>query len=237
MNRFLSHKRAYPSPRLEVLLRIPNTRLVSSDMLGDEFRSGRVPIYVLDKVLMTPKETTIAIDPQIKTLWITKELCDEPILHEMISQRIGTDRTGFRIFTKESRIREVSVADSVDEELVEILNHILSVASFSNVSQQELMVLAEFLLISRLAGNTLEYPFSKLVTFDQGIVVLKPQDIITCTGLRKIVRTRRMLLQDKVIQVTIRICNRLFKSLQTHPEYKQKQHLINPLIHKWRKIL
>ena len=100
-------------------------------MLSSEFRGGRVPIYVLDRVLMTPAELSVAIDPTIKTLWITKDICDEPIQHEMFSEQIGTDRTAFRLFTKESRIRHVEVADSVDEELVEILSHILSVASFS----------------------------------------------------------------------------------------------------------
>lgn len=238
MNRYLSqHKQQYPSPRLEVLLKMPETRLVSSDLLNKEFRQGRIPIYVLDRDMMTESEKMFTIDPNIKTLWVTKKICDVPIQYEMYSQTIGTDRTAFKIWTSSEKIRDITVGDSFDKELASILGNLISIATFSSVSQQELMILAECMILTRWAGNIQEFPFSKLLTFDQGIIVLEPKDILTCAGLRRSIREQRSDLEDRIMYVTVRLCNRLFKSIKDHPEYNQYQQAIQTKVAKWRQIL
>ena len=237
MNRFLSqHKRNFPSPRLEILLRQMGTRLVSSDMLQHEFSQGRMPLYVLDKLMMTPGEKDFLIDPEIKTLWVTQQICDEPIQHEMFSIHIGTERTGFKVWTEESRKRPVRVMDSIDVEMKHILESLLNVATATNVTQRELMILADCLFLSRLSGNQDEYYFTKLANFDQGIICIEPQDIITCAGLRKYIRTRRSELQNLMIETTVRVCNRLFKDLNKHPEFHQYREVIEQKIREWRTL-
>ena len=237
MNRFLNyHKRTYPSPRLEILLRQTDTRLVSSDMLNGEFLQGRIPLYVLDKVMMTESEKDFLVDPSIKTLWVTKQICDEPIHHEMFVIPIGTDRTAFRVWTAPDRKRPIKVTDAIDQELQQILASLINVATATNITQQELMILADSLLLSRLAGNREEYFFTKLANFDQGIVCIEPEDIITCTGLRKYIRNQRGTLQSQLIEATVRICNRLFRNLQHHPEFPQYRKLIEQKIKEWRKL-
>lgn len=237
MNRFLNyHKRVYPSPRLEILLRQTDARLVSSDMLRSEFLQGRIPLYVLDKAMMTPSERNFLVDPDIKTLWVTKQICEDPIYHEMFVVPIGTERTAFKVWTASNRKRPVKVMDSIDNELQQILASLINVATATNVTQQELMVLADCLLLSRLAGNTEEYFYTKLANFDQGIVYIQPEDIITCTGLRKYIRTRRGALQDQMIEATVRICNRLFKNLQSHPQFNECRDVIETKIKEWRKL-
>jgi hypothetical protein len=238
MNRYLSqHKRQYPSPRLEVLLKMPDTRLVSSDLLNNEFGQGRIPIYVLDRDMMTESEKRFAVDPNLQTLWVTKRICDVPIYYEMTTKTIGTDRTLFRIWSKPDKRRRVTVGDSFDKEIASVLNNLLSIASFSNVSQQELMVLAECMILTRWSGNHQEFPFTKLMTFDQGIILVEPTDILTCAGLRKSIRDQRSDLEDKIMHTTVRLCNRLFKSIKDHPEYPKYQRVIQKKMAKWRQIL
>ena len=202
----------------------PDYELVPTSGLEEEFDQGRIPIFLWQQILMSPSER----ERFSEDMWITTKLCHEPLGWSLHYREIGgLNKISFDIGVSSDKDTVLNMFNPHLRDISSVLQNLMIVCGSTRIKRSELDTMAESLFILRLAGDEQQYPFSKLCLFDQGIIHLKPQDIISCTKLRQLIRKKRKRIYDRLIEVSVSILNRFLSHIDDHPQFLQyKQQVL-----------
>jgi hypothetical protein len=142
---------------------------------------------------------------QPHTLWVTQQVFDYPVLHNLTSKNDKTILELGKPIAKE--------VEEVQSEIGICLRDLINVCTATPVRQLELMTMAECLLLVRLLGDLDDYPYSKLCLFDEGTLHLEPMNPRIQEDLDRYLDGKTAKLRPKMIQATHDICYRFLRSL------------------------
>lgn len=220
-----SNDKKFPSHRFRIILGLSGTKIVRSNMLRQEFKKGRVPLYYLDPVMMNEAEKIYAGHQPI---WITKKIFSFPVEHRMIVSEIGTKRVGFQLWKTMPTLPPFRRKFGLLYSMMIIAN--------TGVTTSELDVLKKALLFNRLLGNRKPFPFTKMIGFDQGIVCLDAMDQKTKKALGRYGIKEMKKLDVELTQTAVNICNRFLQKIENHPEFDIYEPILHKKMEKWINI-